>query len=250
MSGHSHWSTIQRQKGANDAKRAQLFTKLAREIAISAREGGTNVEFNPRLRLAVQKAKDGGMANDRIDRAIKKVAGGDAGPDLEEIWYEGYGAGGAAVLVHAMTDNRNRTSNEVRSTFTRQGGNIGEVGSVNWIFDRRGLVAIEGSDDDLEGFALAAIDIGADDVSDPSGGVMEVYTAPEKLEEVRGALAEQGARVVSAEFAMLPKTKIELDTSTAAQNIKLLEKLDDLDDVQQVYTNGDFPDSVLQEAAG
>ena len=249
MSGHSHWSTIQRQKGANDAKRAKLFTKLSREISTAARDGGVNPEFNPRLRLAVQRAKDSGMPNDNIDRTLKKIAGGDNGDSLEEIWYEGYGAGGAAVLVHTLTDNRNRTSNEVRSTFVRQGGNIGEVGSVNWIFDNTGTIVVEGSANELEEIALTAIDAGADDVGDPDAGQLEVYTSPGQLETVRAALVQQGAKVVLAEMTMRPKTQVELEVSAAKQNLRLLERLDELDDVQQVYTNANFPAEVLENAA-
>ncbi len=249
MSGHSHWSTIQRQKGANDAKRAKLFTKLSREISTAARDGGVNPEFNPRLRLAVQRAKDSGMPNDNIDRTLKKIAGGDNGDSLEEIWYEGYGAGGAAVLVQTLTDNRNRTSNEVRSTFSRQGGNIGEVGSVNWIFDNTGTIVVEGNDEELEEVALSAIDAGAEDVGDPYSGQLEVYTAPGQLEAVRAAMAEQGANVVQAEITMRPKTQVDLEVSAAKQNLRLLERLDELDDVQQVYTNANFPAEVLEDAA-
>ena len=249
MSGHSHWSTIQRKKGATDAKRAKLFTKLAREITTAARDGGVSVEFNPRLRLAVQRAKDSGMPNDNIDRTLKKIAGGDNGDSLEEIWYEGYGAGGAAVFVQALTDNRHRTSNEVRSTFSRQGGNIGEVGSVNWLFDNSGTIVVEGSDDELEDVALSAIDAGAEDVGDADGGQLEVYTPPSRLEVVRAALVEQGAHVVQAEITMRPKTQVDLETTAAKQNLRLLERLDELDDVQQVYTNANFPSEVLEAAA-
>ena len=222
---------------------------LSREITTAARDGGVSVEFNPRLRLAVQRAKDAGMPNDNIDRTLKKIAGGDNGDSLEEIWYEGYGAGGAAVLVQALTDNRNRTSNEVRSTFTRQGGNIGEIGSVNWIFDSTGTIVVEGSGDELEDVALTAIDAGAEDVGDPFSGQLEVYTSPATLEDVRASLAEQGAKVLQAEITMRPKTQVELDVSSAKQNLRLLERLDELDDVQQVYTNANFPDEVLENAA-
>ncbi len=248
MSGHSHWSTIQRQKGANDAKRARLFTKLSRELSTAARDGGASVEANPRLRLAVQKAKDAGMPNDNIDRVLKKIAGGDTGSSLEEIWYEGYGVGGAAVLVQALTDNRNRTSNEVRSTFSKQGGNIGEVGSVNWLFDSTGAIVLAGSEGELEDVALSAIDAGAEDVGDPDGGQLEVYTTPPQLEAVRAALIAQGAHVIQAEIAMRPRTRVDLDVSAAKQNLRLLERLDELDDVQQVYTNANFPSDVLEDA--
>ncbi len=245
MSGHSHWSTIQRQKGANDAKRAKLFTKLSREVSTAARDGGTNPDFNPRLRLAVQRARDAGVPNDNIERILKRIAGGDDGSTLEEIWYEGYGTGGAAILVQALTDNRNRTSNEVRSTFSRQGGNIGEVGSVSWIFDSTGTVVVEGSAGELEDVALSAIDAGAEDVGDPDGGQLEVYTTPSQLETVRATLLEQGARVVQSEISMRPKTRVDLEVSAAKQNLRLLERLDELDDVQQVYTNANFPSDVI-----
>ncbi len=242
MSGHSHWSTIQRKKGANDAKRAQLFTRLSKEIAVAAKEGGVSIEFNPRLRLAVQKAKDGGMPKDNIERAIKKASTDNT--NFEEIWYEGYGPGGAAVLVHALTDNKNRTSNDVRSTFSRQGGNIGELGSVNWLFNRRGMILVSGAVVDLENISLESIDLGALDFSDPSDGSLEIYTELDTLETVREGLNNIGANVVSSEISMLPTTTIDLDSNVANQNIQLLEKLDDLDDVQHVYTNGIFPEDL------
>ncbi|MDP7619842.1 MAG: YebC/PmpR family DNA-binding transcriptional regulator [Dehalococcoidia bacterium] len=248
MSLHSHWSQIKRQKGANDAKRAQLFTKLIREITVAARDGGANVDFNPRLRLAVQRAKDATMTNEVIDRALKKVVGGDTGNDLVEIQYEGYGPGGTAILVVALTDNRNRTSNEVKSMFSHQGGNIGEVGSVNWIFDRKGVLVLEGEQSDLEIYGLTAIDSGAEDVT-LLDGAMEMYAAPQDLEKLRESLSEAGAKVVSAEISMMPKTTVELDEKLAIQNVRLLEKLDDLDDVQQVHSNATFPEAVLQEAS-
>ena len=242
MSGHSHWSTIQRKKGANDAKRAQLFTRLSKEIAVSAKEGGDSIEFNPRLRLAVQKAKDGGMPKDNIARAIKKASTDNT--NFEEIWYEGYGPGGAAILVHTLTDNKNRTSNDVRSTFSRQGGNIGELGSVNWLFNRRGMILVSGPLVDLENISLESIDLGALDFNDPSDGSLEIYTELETLETVREGLNNIGANVVSSEISMLPTTTVDLDENVAGQNIQLLEKLDDLDDVQHVYTNGIFPEDL------
>jgi YebC/PmpR family DNA-binding regulatory protein len=248
MSLHSHWSQIKRQKGANDSKRAQLFTRLIREVTVAARDGGTSVDFNPRLRFAVQRAKDADMTNEVIERALKKVAGGDAGGDLHEIHYEGYGPGGTAILVVALTDNRNRTSNEVRSMFSHQGGNLGEVGSVNWLFDRKGLLLLEGDPSELETLGLTAIDSGAEDVT-PLDDVMEVYSSPEQLEELRIALSEAGAKVVSAEVAMMPKTTVDLDEKLAAETLRLLEKLDDLDDVQQVFSNANFPEATLQQAS-
>ena len=248
MSLHSHWSTIKRQKGANDGKRAQLFTKLIREVTVAAKEGGVNPDGNARLRLAIQRARDASMTNDSIDRALKKVAGGESGGDLQEIHYEGYGPGGGAVLVVAFTDNRNRTSNEVRAVFNHQAGNLGEVGSVGWIFERKGLVVLEGTEQDLEALGLAAIDSGAEDVTFLDGA-LEVYTPPNSLEEVRRALVEQGATVVSAEIFMRPTTTVDLDEQSANQTLRLLDKLDDLDDVQQVFTNANFPTSVLQAAS-
>ena len=248
MGGHSHWSTIKRQKGASDAKRGQLFTKLSKEITVAAREGGGDPNANPRLRLAIDKARENNMAADTIKRAIDRGAGGAEAEALVEATFEGYGPGGVAILLQVVTDNRNRTVSEIRTTLTRNGGNLGETGSVAWQFDSVGYIALVAGDADPEEVALAAIDAGAQDVRTDGGGV-EVYTAPTELDKVRKALEEAGLTVASAELSMLPKNTLPLDESSAGQVLRLLDILEDLDDVQKVYSNADFPDSVLMEYA-
>jgi YebC/PmpR family DNA-binding regulatory protein len=250
MSGHSKWSTIKRQKGAADAKRGAVFTKLSREIIIAAKQGGGDPGMNFKLRLAVQRAKAANMPNDNIDRAIAKGAGSGAGDEqLDEITYEGYGPGGTAILVSALTDNRNRTVAEVRHRFSRSGGNLGETGSVGWQFEARGLITIPLNGHDGDEIALQAIDAGADDV-EVQGDVIEVVTEPANLEPVRKALESGGLDIENADFAMVPKTTIELDTKTAHQTLKLIEALEDLEDVQRVYSNADFTDEALESYEG
>jgi len=249
MGGHSHWSQIKRQKGGNDVKRGGLFTKLSREITVAAREGGGDASMNPRLRLAIEKAREGNMPLDTIKRATERGAGGGEGAaDLQEITFEGYGPGGVAILVQTLTDNRNRTVSDLRTTLTRGGGTLGESGSVAWQFDNKGLIALEAKDADAEELALAAIDAGADDVR-VAGDFVEVYTAPTDLDRVRRQLVDTGLIVSSAELFMLPKNTLPLDEKTAPQTLKLLDQIEDLDDVQKVYSNADFPDSVLMEYA-
>jgi YebC/PmpR family DNA-binding regulatory protein len=249
MSGHSKWSQIKRQKGAADARRGQLFTKLGREITVSARDGGADPEANARLRLAVQRAREANMPMETIERAIKRGAGGGEGAVLEEINYEGYGPGGAAILVEAMTDNRNRAVAEIRNAFSRGGGSLGESGCVAWLFDARGVITVEINGQDADELSLAAIDAGADDVR-VEGSVLEIYTEPAQLEAVRAALAEQKLTVSSAELAMVPKTTIGADSKDALAVMKLMERLEELDDVQRVYTNVEFSDEVLGQFAG
>lgn len=245
MAGHSKWKQIKRQKGVTDHKRGQLFTKLGREVTIAARQGGGDPESNARLRLAMQRARDANMPNDNIDRAIKRGAvGGEDAAALQEVTYEGYGPGGVAVLVEALTDNRNRTAAEVRNVFGRSGGNLGEAGSVGWLFEIRGLISVEAAGGDADDLALRAIDAGADDVA-VDDGVVDVYTRPETLEQVRDALSKDGATIASAEIAQVPKTTVEIDASHANQLLRLLDKLDELDDVQRVYSNADFPEEAL-----
>ena len=248
MSGHSKWSQIKRQKGVADAKRGQVFTKLGREIAVAAREGGPNPDMNPRLRLAVDRARVANMPIDTIDRAIKRAAGGGEGASLEQITYEGYGPGGAALLVEVLTDNRNRAVAEVRNAFTRGGGSLGETGCVAWLFDQRGMLTIETDGSDPEDVELQAIDAGADDVR-VDGEVVEVYTAPTELEAVRSALEASGAKIAAAELAMIPKTSVELSPKDAASNLRLMERLEDLDDVQKVSTNLEISEAALAEYA-
>ena len=241
MAGHSKWAQIRRQKGANDSKRSQIFTKLGREISVAVRQGGPDPAANFRLRLAVQRARDANMPLDNIERAIKKAAGEGNADALEELTYEGYGPGGTAILVQALTDNRNRTASEVRSVFSKSGGNLGEAGCVAWIFDQNGIITIESDGVDPDDLALAAIDAGAVDVQ-VGDGTVAVITPPEALETVKHALEGQRAQVVNAELAMNPKTTVSLSGPEAEQALRLLDRLDDLDDVQRVYTNAEFPE--------
>lgn len=249
MSGHSKWSQIKRQKGVTDFRRGQLFTKLGREITMAARQGGADPESNFRLRLVVQRARDSNMPNDTIERALKRGAGGGDAAELHEITYEGYGPGGTAIMVDVVTDNRNRSAAELRAAFTRAGGNLGEAGCVAWLFDSRGVISVSVDGSDAETIELAAIDAGAEDVRSEDGAV-EIVTAPNALEAVRRALTEQKIAVSSAETEMVPKTTVELDAKEGVQALRLLERLEELDDVQRVYSNADFPDEVLAEMQG
>jgi YebC/PmpR family DNA-binding regulatory protein len=241
MSGHSKWSTIKRKKGAADAKRGQIFTKLTREITVSAKEGGGDPESNFRLRLAVQRARAENMPADNIQRAIQRGTGsGEGGAHFDEVMYEGYGPNGVAILVQALTDNRNRTVAEIRSIFTKAGGSLGEAGSVAWMFDPRGLIVVEpGQGDDPDEISLSAIDAGAEDVLVEDGHV-EVVTAFNDLKQVQDALTNQKLNITNAERTMVPKTTMSLDDRGMEQNLRLLERLEDLDDVQTVYTNLDL----------
>ncbi|MFN8507042.1 MAG: YebC/PmpR family DNA-binding transcriptional regulator [Dehalococcoidia bacterium] len=249
MSGHSKWSTIKRQKGANDAKRGAIFTKLSREIILAAKQGGADPAMNFKLRLAVQRAKAQNMPNDNIDRAIAKAAGAGADEQLEEIQYEGYGPGGTAIIVAVLTDNRNRTVAEVRHRFSRAGGNLGETGSVGWQFDAKGLITIPADGKDADDIALQAIDAGADDVS-LDGDAVEIQTEPTALEPVRKALESGGYTIENADFAMVPKVMMELDEKTQHQVLKLLDALEELEDVQRVYSNADFTDEAMESYEG
>jgi len=246
MSGHSKWAQIKRQKGVADAKRGQLFTKLTREIIVAVRQGGSSPEANFRLRLAVQKARDSNMPLDNIERAIKKGSGELGGATLSEMTIEGYGPGGAAILVQALSDNRNRTLQEVRNLFSRHGGSLGESGCVAWIFESKGLITVPINDLDAEELALQAIDAGADDVKIENNYV-DIYTKPEELEMVRGALEQNQISIASTELSMVPKTIVELEEKSSLQTLKLLDKLEELDEVQHVSSNADFSDSVLEK---
>jgi YebC/PmpR family DNA-binding regulatory protein len=250
MSGHSKWSTIKRQKGVTDARRGAVFTKVAREIAVAARAGGGDPDANFRLRLAMDKARGVNMPMDNIKRAIERATGSGEGEQFEEIVYEGYGPGGVAVLVEAATDNKNRTAADVRSIFTKAGGSLAGAGAVAWQFEPRGLIAVQPEGRDPDEVALAAIDAGADDVdvSDPER--VEVYTSPADLERVRKGLDLAGIAVESAENAMIAKAHVELDANRARQNLRLIELLEDLDDVQRVTANFDIPEEIFAEVAG
>ncbi len=244
MSGHSKWSSIKHQKGVTDARRGQLFTKLTREIIIAAKEGGGSIDGNFRLRLAVQKARDANMPSDNIDRAIKKGTGEGGAGNLAELTLEGYGPSGIAILVNAVADNRNRAIQEVRSTFTRYGGNLGEAGCVGWMFDSKGIIIIKPGDKDAEELTLSLIDAGAEDVK-VEKEYIEVSTLPEELMKVREALEQMELEIESSELSMIPKTLIELDEKAAVQALRLMDKLEELDDVQNVYSNAD----ISEEAA-
>ncbi|HZU07120.1 MAG TPA: YebC/PmpR family DNA-binding transcriptional regulator [Chloroflexota bacterium] len=249
MSGHSKWSQIKRQKSAADAKRGQMFTKLGREITVAVREGGPDPDANPRLRQAIQRARDASMPAETIERAIKRAMGTSEGAALEEVIYEGYGPGGAAILVQALTDNRNRAVAEIRSVFTRAGGSLGESGCVAWLFEPRGVIVVEGSGRDPDELGLLAIDAGAEDVR-VEDGIIEVLTQPGDLEAVRAALEAHGVKVTSAETAMVPKTTIPLDERNAVATLRLMERLEELDDVQRVYTNLEISDAALRAYEG
>jgi YebC/PmpR family DNA-binding regulatory protein len=245
MSGHSKWASIKHKKKATDAKRGALFTKLTRAITVAAREGGGDPDGNPSLVLAVQKAKDASMPKDNIERAIAKGTGADQDADaFEAIVYEGYGPGGVAVLVEALTDNRNRTSSDVRHAFSKHGGSLGEPGSVNWIFEKKGQIVVDAArygEDDL----MAAVEAGAEDVLE-DGDVFEVVTGPTDLAAVRGALEEAGVELQSAELVMHPTNRIEIDEGQAGALMRLLDTLEDSDDVQATHANFDVDADVLE----
>ena len=245
MSGHSKWHSIKHQKGVADARRGQLFTKLTREIIVAAREGGNNPDANFQLRLAIQKARDNNMPLENIERAIKRGSGELEGASLAEVILEGYGPSGTAILIKGLTDNRNRTVQEVRSTFSRHGGNLGESGCVSWLFESKGVITIKTVNLEADDLALAAIDAGAEDVK-VEGDYIEVYTKPEELETVRTALEQNDTSIDSSELQMVPQTVVQLDGKAGQQALKLLDKLEEIDGVQGVYSNADFPESVLE----
>jgi YebC/PmpR family DNA-binding regulatory protein len=250
MSGHSKWSTIKRAKGVTDAKRSAVFTKVAREISVAARQGGGDPDANYRLRLAIDKARSVNMPADNIKRTIEKATGGGEAEQFEEVVYEGYGPGGVAVLVEAATDNRNRTAADVRSLFTKAGGQLAGSGAVAWQFEPRGLITVPSDAQDADTVALAAIDAGADDVDTSDTDLVEIYTSPADLERVRKALDVAGIAVDSAENAMVAKQHVELDENRARQNLRLIESLEELDDVQRVTANFEIPEEIFAEVAG
>jgi len=248
MSGHSKWSSIKHKKGAADAKRGKLFTKLARAITVAARDGGPDPEGNAALATAIQKARDASMPKDNIQRAVDRGSGvGSDAAAIETIVFEGYGPGGAAILVEALTDNRNRTSAEVRHAFSKHNGSLGEPGSVAWIFEKRGVVAVDGSrygEDDV----IAAIDAGAEDVSE-DGDLLRVLCEPSDLSAVREALEAGGVEIRSAEIAMEPKSTVEVKDNEAKSLLGLIEDLEEDDDVNEVHANFDIPDEILANFA-
>ncbi len=246
MSGHSKWSTIKRKKGAADAKRGQLFTRLGREIAIAAREGGGDPESNFKLRLAVDKARANNMPKENIERAILRGTGGLKGEDLAEVWYEGYAPHGVALMIQALTDNRNRTISEVRRALTRAGGNMAESGAVSWQFQRKGYLSVPSDNVDPDTLFETAVEAGADDVIIGDDSI-EIYTPMESFQAVRQKLLEAGIEPSEADLTMVPTTTIELDPKDALQVMGVIEAIEELDDVQQVFSNLNITDEAMAQ---
>lgn len=244
MAGHSKWANIQHRKKAQDAKRGKLFTKLIREIVVAARAGGGDADTNPRLRMAIDKALAGNMTKDTIERAVKRGSGDMDGDNYDEIRYEGYGAGGVAVMVDCMTDNRNRTVAEVRHAFSKCGGNLGNDGSVAYLFSQIGVMNYA-EDADEDALMEAALEAGAEDVTVEEDGSIEVLTAPETFSDVKDAMVAAGLEPEFAEVTQRPATQADLDVETAQKVIRLVDMLEDLDDVQNVYTNANFPEAAF-----
>ena len=247
MSGHSKWASIKHKKGAADAKRGRIFTKLIREITVAAREGGGNPDANPRLRLAIQKAKESNMPADNIERGIKKGTGELEGVSFESVSFEGYAPGGVAVIVEGLTDNKNRTTSEVRSVFTKRGGNMAGAGSVAFQFDKKGVFMVRRQDAGEDELLTIALDAGAEDLTSDED-FFQIICAPQDFDKVRSGLAEKNVKVESGELSMVPKNEIKVeDPETARKVLTLVEDLEDNDDVQSVYTNFDIPDNILKE---
>ncbi len=246
MSGHSKWSTIKHKKAAQDAKRGAIFTKIIKELTVSARLGGSDVDANPRLRTAVLKAKAVNMPQDTIQRAIMKGTGELPGVSYDEVTYEGYGPGGVAMIATAVTDNRNRTVAELRKIFSKNGGNLGEAGCVAWMFQKKGLIVVDQEKIDEDELLAIALDAGAEDVR-PGEAIYEVVTAVEEFEPVKQAILAKGVEPTSSEISLIPQTTVRLEGNQARQLLKLMEELEEHDDVQNVYANFDIPDEVMAE---
>jgi len=244
MSGHSKWSSIKHKKGATDAKRGKIFTKLIKEITVVARMGGGDPDSNPRLRTAITAAKSENMPKDNIERAIKKGTGELEGVNYEESTYEGYGPGGAAVFIESVTDNKNRAVADIRHIFSKNGGNLGENGCVAWMFDKKGYIAIEKRAIDEDSLMETALEAGAEDVREDNGS-FEIITEPEDFESVKAAIDKAAILYIDAEITMLPQSTTNLEGKQALQMVKLMEALDDCDDVQKVYTNADIPEEIV-----
>ncbi|MEE9549988.1 MAG: YebC/PmpR family DNA-binding transcriptional regulator [Candidatus Binatia bacterium] len=248
MSGHSKWSSIKHKKAVKDARKGKLYTKLIKEISVAARIGGGDINSNPRLRTAVLTAKGASMPNENIDRAIKKGTGELEGVSYEEIHYEGYGAGGAAIMVTVLTDNKNRTVTEMRRLFTRYGGNLGESGCVAWMFDKKGLITVDKGQIEEDRLITLVLDGGAEDVREEDG-LYEVVTTPEDFEKVRELLQQENVAMATAQITMVPKSTVALDEKHAEQALKLTEELEDHDDVQSVSANYDIPVEFIEKAS-
>jgi YebC/PmpR family DNA-binding regulatory protein len=249
MSGHSKWATTKHKKAANDSKRGKIFTKIIREISVAARMGGGDPTSNPRLRTVLVKARAANMPADNITRAIKKGTGELAGVCYEEVTYEGFGPGGVALLIDVLTDNRNRTVAEVRHILGKHHGNLGESGSVSYLFDRRGILTFNRTEVDEDALIEAALEAGAEDVAG-EGDTLEVLTSPQEFEAVKGGLEAAGLVPTTAEITFVPQTRVLLDDKTGPQMLKLLDALDDNDDVTEVYSNDDIPDAVIEQYQG
>jgi YebC/PmpR family DNA-binding regulatory protein len=247
MSGHSKWHSIKHKKGATDAKRGKLFTKFIKEITVAARTGGGDPDSNARLRKAILDAKAGNMPNDTIDRAVRRGTGAEEGVSYEEITYEGYGPGGVALLIEAVTDNRNRTVAEIRHMFSKNGGNLGEAGSVGWLFEKKGYIVVEKAAKPEEELFDIAIEAGADDLRDDQDN-FEIITSPESFEKVQEAIKSAGIEPQLAEVSMVPQTYIQLAGNDARQMLKLMEAIEDHDDVQKVYANFDIDEADMAAA--
>lgn len=246
MAGHSKWANIKHRKAAQDAKRGKVFTKLIRELTVAAREGGSDADSNPRLRAAIDKALSNNMTRDTVDRAVKRGAGELDGQELITVIYEGYGPGGTAVMVETMTDNRNRTVSSVRHAFSRSGGNLGTDGSVAYLFTKHGVISYaEGADEDS--LMDAALEAGAEDIVTNDDGTIDVFTTPETFGAVKDALDATGIEADNAEVTQIPSTKAELDLATAQKFMRLVDNLEDDDDVQEVYHNADISDEVMEQ---
>ena len=248
MSGHSKWSSIKHKKAVKDARKGKLYTKLIKEISVAARTGGGDINGNPRLRTAVLTAKGASMPNENIDRAIKKGTGELEGVSYEEIHYEGYGPGGAAIMVTVLTDNKNRTVSEMRRLFTRNGGNLGESGCVAWMFDKKGLITVDKGQIEEDRLITLVVDGGAEDVREEDG-LYEVVTKPEDFEKVRELLQQKNVAMATAQITMVPKNTVALDEKHAEQALKLTEELEDHDDVQSVSANYDIPVEFIEKAS-
>ncbi len=249
MSGHSKWSTIKRKKEKNDAQRGRIFTKLVKEITIAAREGGGNVNVNARLRTAVLTSRAENVPQANIDRAIARGTGELEGIMYEELTYEGYGPAGVAVLIEAVTDNKNRTTPEIRHAFSKNGGNIGDTGCVAWMFDQKGLIVVNKEGQDEDEIMMIALDAGAEDIQD-EGDTFDVFTSPSEFESVRSHLIENGIEPMRAEISRIPQSTVAIEGQEAGQLLRLLEVLEEHDDVQNVYANFDMDDKVLEEMNG
>jgi YebC/PmpR family DNA-binding regulatory protein len=246
MGGHSHWKGIKEKKGAADAKRGKLFAKLLRAVEVSARQGDPNPENNPTLADAIQRARDASMPKENIERAIKRASGDTAGENWERIFYEGYGAGGVAMLCDALTNNRNRTSQDLRAIFRKHNGNLAEPGAVQWLFDRKGVILVDKGASSEDDVMSAALDGGADDVADEESE-WEIVSEPGAFDGVKAALEQAGIAILSSDLTMRPQNTVPVDGSDARAVLKLMEALEDHDDVQSVYANFDIPESVLAE---